>query len=258
MKIQIKHRYTDSVLFEAEATSVKVAVVKAIEGGAELCEANLRGANLRGAELRGANLRGADLRGAELRGANLRGANLRGADLCVANLRGADLCVADLYGADLYGADLYGADLCVADLYGANLCVANLYEADLRGADLRGAKNVASATGLDSVRSDIWDVLIRAPREVDGLLLALREGRVDGSVYEGECACLVGTIANIRGCKHFELGAVKPDSSRPAERWFMGIRQGDTPENSEIAKLTASWIEEWKGLIQEAAKAVTA
>ena len=111
MKIEIKHRYTDTVLCSFEATDLREAVVKAVSDGA-----NLRGANLRGANLRGANLRGADLRGADLRGANLRGANLRGADL---------------RGADLYGADLEGEKLAIAPvLIGGlswNVCISEGY-----------------------------------------------------------------------------------------------------------------------------------
>ena len=81
--IQIKRRFTGSVLKEVDASDLR---------GASLCAANLCGANLCGADLRAANLCGADLRGASLCGANLRGANLCGANLCGADLRDADLC----------------------------------------------------------------------------------------------------------------------------------------------------------------------
>ena len=94
MKHQIKHRYTDVVLFECDVPddvqssgmATRYALEKAVKDGANLRGANLDGANLGGANLRGANLDGANLGGANLRGANLRGANLRGA-----NLRGACL-----------------------------------------------------------------------------------------------------------------------------------------------------------------------
>jgi uncharacterized protein YjbI with pentapeptide repeats len=74
--IQIRHRFTDAVLFECEAPDgldsglrMRHALEKAVESRADLRGANLRGADLRGADLRGANLRGANLRGADLRGA---------------------------------------------------------------------------------------------------------------------------------------------------------------------------------------------
>jgi uncharacterized protein YjbI with pentapeptide repeats len=147
--IEIKHRYTNNVLFACDLDTIKEAIVEALSSGADLCGADLRGADLRGANLRGANLydanlRGTNLYGANLCGADLCGANLYGTNLYGANLRGADLYGADLYGANLRGTNLYGANLRGTNLYGANLCGANLYDANLydanlRGADLRGA-----------------------------------------------------------------------------------------------------------------------
>jgi uncharacterized protein YjbI with pentapeptide repeats len=117
MKIEIRHRYTDNVIYACDMDDLRSVVVKAVADGA-----NLRGADLRGADLYGANLRGADLRGADLRGADLRGADLRG----------AALYGADLYGADLYGADLYGADLRGADLRGEKIAIAPVLVGGLR------------------------------------------------------------------------------------------------------------------------------
>ncbi|MBO7305823.1 MAG: pentapeptide repeat-containing protein [Bacteroidales bacterium] len=108
IKIQIKNRWTGSVLFEYEKedNTIKDTLIEAVKRGADLGDANLRGANLRGAYLVGA-----DLRGAYLRGAYLVGADLRDADLGDANLRGANLRGANLRGANLRGAYLVGADL---------------------------------------------------------------------------------------------------------------------------------------------------
>ena len=71
MRIQIRHRYNYSVLFECEADSMKIAVKLAIKA-----KANLSGANLSGADLSGANLSRANLSRANLSGADLSGANL--------------------------------------------------------------------------------------------------------------------------------------------------------------------------------------
>ena len=98
INIQIKNRFTGSIIFESEKTTWKEAVE----------EAKANGISMRGADLYGADLRGADLRGANLCEANLRGADLRGAGLYGVNLRRADL----------YGADLHGAELCNAKFYG--------------------------------------------------------------------------------------------------------------------------------------------
>ena len=144
LKIEIRHRFKDTVLFAAtsaanDQTPIRSALAAAIAGGAYLRGADLRGADLGGAYLRGADLGGADLRGAYLRGADLGGAYLRGADLGGADLRGAYLRGAYLGGADLRDADLGGAYLGGAYLRGAYLGGADLRDADLGGAYLRGA-----------------------------------------------------------------------------------------------------------------------
>ena len=115
----------------------------------------------------------------------------------------------------------------------------NLRDSNLRGSDL-------SDSNLTPIRDDLWAVLSGAPLEVDGLLSALKEGRVDGSTYEGECACLVGTIAHVAGTNYGSLAIVKPDSSRPIERFFMGIRKGDTPETNQVSALAVEWTEDWR------------
>ena len=111
--IQIKHRYTDTVLFECSESGMTTrhALEKAVSAKTNLYGANLGGAYLGGANLGGANLGGANLGGADLYGANLRGADLRGAHLRGANLRGANLGGAYLYGANLGGANLGGKKL---------------------------------------------------------------------------------------------------------------------------------------------------
>jgi hypothetical protein len=77
---------------------------------------------------------------------------------------------------------------------------------------------------------------------VAGLLKALQEGRVDGSTYIGACACLVGTIANLRGVA---FSTLKYDASRPAERWFLMIAEGDTPETCFASAKAVEWVQEW-------------
>ena len=74
------------------------------------------------------------------------------------------------------------------------------------------------------------------------MLAALRAGRVNGRSYEGECACFVGTVANLRGCHYDGMAALKPDPNSPAEKWFLAIRTGDTPETNQVAAITDDWI----------------
>ena len=184
----------------------------------------------------------ADLTRAVLTGADLTRAVLTGADLTAADLTGADLTGADLTGAVLTGAVLTGADLTGAVLTGAVLTGAVLTRAVLTGAVLTRAV-------LTGARDDVWSILDENPAEVPGLLAAVREGRINGRVYEGDCACLVGTIANER--RKISGGDVdvfrdfRTDGSRPAERWFLAIHKGCTPESWPISRITEGWIVEW-------------
>jgi hypothetical protein len=211
--IQIKH-WSGRVLFQC-------AIPEGIESGMALRHALEKAVSQRHV-LSGADLRGAVLRGAVLSDAVLSGADLRGADLSYAVLRGAVLSDADLRGAVLSDADLRGAVLSYAVL---------------RDADLREQKN------------DFWSILLRTPNEITGLRAALVEGRVDGSTYEGACACLVGTIANVRGAVYDTMKGIQPDSGRPAERWFTGIRRGDTPETNQVSAITVEWLDEFVALL---------
>ena len=159
--------------------------------------------------------------------ANLRGANLRGADLSGANLSDANLSVANLRGADLRGANLSDANLRGADLPGADLSGANLSDANLR-----------------SFKSDFWMTLTYARDEVPALIAAIREGRVNGSQYEGECACLVGTLANARG-QNYALAFPDHSARNPAEQWFLMIKQGDKPGDDTGGGFAAGKALEW-------------
>ncbi len=126
---------------------------------------------------------------------------------------------------------------------GANLKGANLAYAYLKGANLKGT--ILSKANLDAIQVDYYDVLSRAPDEAPALLQALRDGKIDGSTYEGECACLVGTIAKVRKVSYTDMETLKPDSSRLAERWFTAIKKGDTPKTNPVAALVETWTEEW-------------
>jgi hypothetical protein len=149
---EIKHRYTDNVLFACEAENMRDAVQQAVNS-----DANLIGANLRGANLIGANLRGANLIGANLIGANFSDANLIGANLIDANLIGANLSGAYLRGANLSDANLRDANFSDANLIGANFSDANLIGANLIGANLRGEILAIAPITICGI---YWNVLI--------------------------------------------------------------------------------------------------
>jgi hypothetical protein len=138
-------------------------------------------------------------------------------------------------------ADLYGANLCGANLCGANLCGANLSGANLRGADLR------------SFRADFIAEVLKLPAELDNLRGAIIAGRIDGSTYNGECACLAGTLAKAHFGNdvaydgndiHLDVLTFVADSRSPREQWFMLIGVGDTPETNQASKIALEWLDE--------------
>ena len=179
MKIDIKCRFSDSVLFshECESNTIKLTLELAVKARANLYSANLAGANLAGADLYGANLSDANLYGANLAYANLYSANLAGANLAHANLIDASLIDANLYGANLAGANLAGADLADANLAYAYLYGANLEGANLAYANLEECSSYWSAIGnrseLKSMQCDTYDVTYTATRMQIGCQLHL-------------------------------------------------------------------------------------
>ena len=79
MNIQIKSRFTGTVLFEhdTENNSIRMTLELAIKSGADLSGAYLSGAYMSGADLSGANLSDANLSDANLSRADLSGADLK-------------------------------------------------------------------------------------------------------------------------------------------------------------------------------------
>ena len=170
-------------------------------------------------------------------------ADLRNSDLSGSDLRNSDLSGSDLSGSDLRNSDLRNSNLRNSDLRNSNLSGSDLSGSDLRNSDLRNSD-------LTSIKADFFLILLQNKGEVKGLKKAVIEGQIDGSSYSGSCACLVGTIANIKHCSYAALELTKPDSSRPAEKWFLGIKPGDTPENHQMSKITLDWIEEFEYLMK--------
>jgi len=258
VKVEIGHWTGRAICTEQisddDVNPLRTAVEQAVRHGARLVGANLDDANLDGANLVGASLVGASLDGASLDGANLVGANLVGANLVGANLVGASLDGANLVGANLVGASLDGANLVGASLVGASLVGASLVGASLDGANLVGASldganlDGASLDGasLVGIRDDFRAVLDSRPGEVAALLTKLLAGEIDGSTYAGTCSCLVGTIAKAAGCRYDGLVGLEPNADRPAEKWFLALRPGHTPDVSQVAAITVNWVLEWQ------------
>jgi acylphosphatase len=88
------------------------------------------------------------------------------------------------------------------------------------------------------------------PNELEFLRDAIVNGKIDGSSYAGECACLAGTLAHAKGIKNYDGGEIKngltfhADSSSPRERFFLAIKKGDTPKSNGASKVALEWTEE--------------
>ena len=206
MKHQIKHRYTDAVLFECDVpddVESGLATRHALEK-AVACDAYLSGANLSDANLSDAYLSGAYLRGANLSGAYLSGANLSGAYLSGANLSGANL--SDAYLSD---ANLRGANLSDANLRGANLSGANLSDAYLSGAKWNnGAPITRAPIQLSGLK---WQVTIAdAHMQIGCQFASLAEW---AAFDDAEIAAMDGkdALRFWRSHKEFILGMARSD-----------------------------------------------
>ena len=154
---------------------------------------------------------------------------------------------ADLSDTTLSRANLRRANLSDADLSGANLSGADLSGANLSGANLSGAD-------LDVIKYDIFAACDLSPLDVTYLYETLERGEVDGSTFgDGRaCGCLVRTM-EVSRARRLDLsiddpaiaGSVVPrDTHTIAQRWFLGIHLGDTPETSSICRITHEWIGE--------------
>lgn len=113
---------------------------------------------------------------------------------------------------------------------------------------------------MDLAKRNIYAIYDKNPKEVIGVLKAIDEGRIDGTLYTGKCACLIGTIGQLRGLaeKRTYDWDVEPsilntfnkeiwsiDFMSPAEQFFIKILEGDTPSTSEYSKFARKWTIEW-------------
>ena len=99
---------------------------------------------------------------------------------------------------------------------------------------------------MESVRADFIAAVLNLPTELEFLRDAIKHGKINGSSYSGVCAML----AHAKGIKEYQGGEIrngrvfKADSSSPRERFFLAIKEGDTPENNGASKLALDWTEE--------------
>ena len=238
MKIEIKHKFTGAVIFayEKEKNTIKDTIEEAVRLNVSLAFSNLAYSYLEYSNFENANFENCNFEYCNLKNCNLQNCNFESANFKNASLQNADFENCNFKNANLKNASLENCNLESADLQNASLQNANFEYSNLEKAN------------LTAIKEDFFEILSKAPKEIGGLKKALINGNINGCAYEGDCCCLVGTIANVRGCNYTELEGIIPNNSRPAERWFFGIKVGDTPKNSKIAKITLDWINEYETL----------
>jgi hypothetical protein len=110
---------------------------------------------------------------------------------------------------------------------------------------------------LAAVKEDFLSVISKLPGEVPYLRLAVIEGRIDGSAYYGECACLKGTLARKAAGFTFNtvnwavlyivcaLGMRCSVADSQAEQFFYHIQEGDTPATNPYSAVALDWLDEF-------------
>ena len=113
-------------------------------------------------------------------------------------------------------------------------------EANLHGADLRGANlEKLPEDYINQCSRDILFIFSCLKSEVPFLREKLIKGEIEGTQYEGDCACLIGSLANADGGIEKVCEAIpfyKKGTHNPGEAFFLNIHKGDTPENNSFAK----------------------
>ena len=99
LKIQIKNRFTGSVMFEFESenNSMKKTLEAAIKNGSDLSNSNLRNSDLRNSNLRNSNLSNSDLSNSDLSSSDLSNSNLSGCLVFDENLKRTPLFINGLF-----------------------------------------------------------------------------------------------------------------------------------------------------------------
>jgi hypothetical protein len=101
---------------------------------------------------------------------------------------------------------------------------------------------------LKAVKKDLWQVLQAAPWEAELVRLAIIEGEVDGSSYNGECCCIKGIIARNLGVpvkKLKQLFGISLNPTSPLEIFLFNLTEGDTPETSQYSWQMLKWLDEF-------------
>lgn len=112
-------------------------------------------------------------------------------------------------------------------------------------------------TGTEQeAKDDLFRWLDRFPDRVPALLEAVREGRMNGMLFNGPCRCIVGWLIYVDDDLTTADGSsqsandvangVGLDCNGPAEKFVHhAVVPGDTPSNSPVMARLERWILEW-------------
>lgn len=122
--------------------------------------------------------------------------------------------------------------------------------------------------GIKGVKKDFIQMLTKYPKEANAILVAIKNGQIDGSKSSWEkryrynlaknikCGCFKAIVAEKVGkrCGDYitiqdirkELTGDYYSEMSPIETFIQDISVGDTDENSTILKKCVEWIEEFK------------
>jgi len=171
------------------------------------------------------------------------------ADFSGLNLHSWSLMNCEFYNCNFDGANLYAT--CLHDSTFSNCSVNNTVFTKAQLEDCLFEDTDLLTANLEEIKQDLWRVLEYALPEVPGLIQAVEKGRINGQVYDGACACLVGTIANFRGQNPERLDGIETNIDSPIEMFFLNIEESNNPYNHEVSRVVHTWLKEWMATHKE-------
>ena len=197
----------------------------------------------------GKKIVGVDLSGYVLDGVSFDNSSFYNSRFYNSSFDNSSFYNSSFYNSSFYNSRFYNSSFYNSRFYNSSFDNSRFYNSRF---DNKTVENIVK-DGQEHIfaisKNDVWAILLPAKNEIAGLKNALIEGKINGTAYTGDCACLVGTIAKVRQCDYELMPHITPDGGRPAEMWFRGIDPGMTPENSPKVKLTMKWIDEFESLL---------
>jgi uncharacterized protein YjbI with pentapeptide repeats len=229
IKLQIKNRWTGEILFEfeKEGNTHKETVTEFLK---EKAGTTIRDADLSEMDLSGVSFYNSSFYNSSFDNSSFYNSSFYNSSFDNSSFDNSSFDNSSFYNSSFYNSSFYNS---------------SFYNSSFDNSTIKFLEEANQIGLLDFIRDDYWAILIAAGHEVPGIRAAIIEGRIDGSAYEGTCACLCGTIANIRGVNYKALEAIKPNSNRPVERFFANIKKGDTPETNISSKYALQWLDEF-------------